>query len=80
MKNHNLRPTGSTTTLEANVMNKAFHDRNDNERGQQSHRNNGVDVVVVTMGVVVVVVAMDVAESTTKATIITVRTKATKGV
>ena len=43
----------------------------------------GVDEVVVTMGAVVavvVVVAMGVAESTTKATIITVRTMATKGV
>ena len=41
MKNHNLRPTGSIAAPEANVMNKAFHDGNANERGQQSRRNNG---------------------------------------
>ena len=40
MRNHNLRPTGSTPAPEANAMKKAFHDGNANERGQRSRRNN----------------------------------------
>ena len=41
MKNHNLRPTGSTIVPEANAIEKAFYDGNTHQRGQQSRFYNG---------------------------------------